>query len=197
MSDKTDNIIRNPDRNAKQQQTPFEPEYVRLGKEPIKMEKKQAPTLLTSKQETRDFASVDGVIFDENDNEVKVEPGHVIDNNDWVFPPDVPVKRVYDGTRPISKDGKVWEEATMSNRSVSQEKTTETKSTIQGQPQVGEYILLVFGKIVHTGKLNEVEGISRAILYGENEQFIGTEVKVDDIVVLKRVGINVGIFIDR
>jgi hypothetical protein len=175
MSDK-DDIIRNPNRNNKPEYQAYEPEWVRLGKQPIQMPRKTVPLVKSSKKiDNPDFSSVDGRIFDDNGNEITVEQGHIIDNNDYVFPPPNIVAKVIPAE---------------------EENTTQEEQSVQGQPKVGEYILLVSGKIVHTGSIQQVESIARTILYGENESF-QEEVKVDDIVVLKRVGINVGIFIDR
>jgi hypothetical protein len=180
MSDK-DDVIKNPNRNNNSQIPVYEPEWVRLGKKPIQiqMPRKTIPLVKSSKNdEKRDFSSLNGAIFDEEGKEIKVEQGHIIDNNDYVFPP------------------------SMTNSHQAQPKTQQEdpkneQETVQGQPKVGEYILLVLGKIIHTGSIDQIESVARAILYGENEQFIDQEVKVDDIVILKRIGINVGIFIDR
>jgi len=178
MSDK-DDIIRNPNRNNQERHISYEPEHVRLGIKPIKMERKSVPFVKSSKKdEVNDFASVDGVIYNANGNEIKVEQGQVIDNNDYVFPP----------PQAPNKPAQVR---------LQSNETEEQRGSVQGYPRVGEYILMVSGKIVDTGSLELVEGTARAILYGENESFIDQEIKVDDIVVLKRVGINVGIFIDR
>lgn len=179
MSD--NNFIRNPNRkNQQDRHITYEPEHVRLGIKPIKMERKTVPFVKSSKKdEVKDFASVDGTIFDDNGNEIKVAQGQVIDNNDYVFPPPQTPNRP----------------AQVRQHQIDEPKE-EQQSLEQGTPRVGEYILMVSGKIIDTGSLETIEATARAILYGENESF-QQEVKVDDIVVLKRVGINVGIFIDR
>jgi len=175
MSD-NDNFIRNPNRkNNQERHITYEPEHIRLGIKPVKMERKVVPFVKSSKNDT-DYASIDGAIYDDNGDEIKVEPGHVIDNNDYVFPP-----------------------SKAPNRPAQQRVVEEQPDVLDkqnGTPKVGEYILMVAGKIIDTGSLESIEATARAILYGENESF-QEEVKVDDIVVLKRVGINVGIFIDR
>jgi hypothetical protein len=180
MSD-NDNFIRNPNRkNEQERHITYQPEHVRLGIKPIKMERKLVPFVKSSKKdETEDFSSVDGVIFDDDGNEIKVEQGQVIDNNDYVFPPS-----------PVSNKPRQQNPQEQSNMA------TEEQQSVQGSPKVGDYILMVSGKIIDTGSLELIEATARSILYGENESF-HQEVKVDDIVVLKRVGINVGIFIDR
>lgn len=179
MSD--DNFIRNPNRkNQQERHITYEPEHVRLGIKPIIMERKTVPFVKSSKNDAKDFASVNGAIFDDNGNEIKVEPGQVIDNNDYVFPP------TQTPNRPAQQQ--------VERQTVEEQSDLSDKQN--GTPKVGEYILMVSGKIVHTGSLGIIESAARAILYGESESF-QEEVNVDDIVVLKRVGISVGIFIDR
>ncbi len=56
---------------------------------------------------------------------------------------------------------------------------------------------MVRGKLITTGNLDKVEKIVRGIIYGENKEFIGQGILVDDIVVLKRVDIKVGIFVEK
>jgi hypothetical protein len=181
MSNNDDNVIRNPNRKNQREVISYEPEWMRLGVKPVKMDKKQVPVIKSSKKdEINNFSAVDGKMYDEEGNEIKVEPGHIIDNNDYVFPPNVKLN-------PPSTQRETEEIMFEENN----------QPTILGQPRVGQYILLVNGKIVDTGSLEQIESVARAILYGENEGFSNQEVRVDDIVVLKRVGINVGIFIDR
>ena len=179
MSDKDDSI-RNPNRkNQQERYITYEPEHVRLGIKPVKVEPRRVPFVKSSKKdEGQDFVSVNGAIFDSNGNEVKVEEGHIIDNNDYVFPPHKAPNRP---AQQVQEDQNV---------------ESKEERQVQGTPKVGDYILMVLGRIIDTGSLDIIEEAARAILYGENEMF-EKEIKVDDIVVLKRVGINVGIFIDR
>lgn len=209
----SDDVIKNPNRGATKHSVQAEPEWVRLDKKPIKMERRIAPSILApKKQPEQESTSVEDALLDNNGQEIKIDQNHFIDNNDWVFPPDSTDQLVQE-KRATAAQAR-WEHEEKANYgtetlreefrqrlygdSADRTKTTTNQiAPILGQPRVGEYILMVFGKIVDTGLIEQIEGVARSILYGENEQYLGTEVKADDIIVLKRIGINVGIFIDR
>jgi hypothetical protein len=60
-------------------------------------------------------------------------------------------------------------------------------------PETNEYILMIFGKVILSGSLNLVEEKVKSVIYGQAKEF--ASVSVDDIVVLKRVPIKVGVFV--
>jgi hypothetical protein len=69
----------------------------------------------------------------------------------------------------------------------------DNSSERSSMPRIGEYILMVSGRIILSGALDLVESKVQTILYGEDEEF--KEVPQEDIVVLKRVALQVGVFI--
>ena len=148
-------VIKNPTRHTPSVRSKYEPEYVRLNRDPI-----VHPTDM--------YASVDDIPFDENDEPIDTQ-GHIIDNNDFVS----------------------FGEAPPAPR---REEPRETQSTT---PEVGEYILMVLGKLIASGSLEDIEKRVKAIIYGEDQSFSGLEVGLDDIVVLKRVALKIGVFIDE
>lgn len=196
-------VIKNPNRGkqpslAEQQ----EPNYVRLDKEPIMMGKrvvpptKKPPAQPTQPQET--VSMVDDQIVDEDGNVTESKQGHWIDNNDIVFPEATPfVKQNPAKEKRRARFDNIVVEAVKHTDEKQSSSHEEYEAPILGQPRVGEYILMVYGKIIDTGSLRQIEGVVQAILYGENEQFIGQSVQAEDIVVLKRVNVQVGIFVDR
>lgn len=64
-------------------------------------------------------------------------------------------------------------------------------------PDVGQYILLVNGEsILVSGDILEIENKVKKIAYGDDEDF-PDKIEMTDIVVLKRVGLKIGIFIEE
>lgn len=63
-------------------------------------------------------------------------------------------------------------------------------------PVENNYILMVLGKVVMHGSIEQIESKIKAIVYGEDADF-SKDISVDDIVVLKRLKIKIGIFIDE
>lgn len=60
---------------------------------------------------------------------------------------------------------------------------------------IGNYILMIQGSVICTGDLNTVQPIISSILYNEHPDF--SNVNVEDIILLKRVNIKCGVFIDE
>lgn len=149
-------VIKNPGRITPPVRSKYEPEYVRLNREPV----------LQSEM----YASVDDVAFDEEGEPIE-RNGHVVDNNDFVS----------FGTQASPPPSSRREEAAKADVS---------------SPDIGEYILMVLGKLIASGTLDNIEMRVKAIIYGEDPAFKGLEVGLDDIVVLKRVALKIGVFID-
>lgn len=162
-----DAVIKNPARAIPRPQIPYEPEYVRMNKEPII----QGDIKSISQNNIKDasFVSADDMGFDESGNEIKIGyDGHIIDNNDFVD---------YAAPNKTTKPKK------------------EVAQTISAAPAINSYILMVMGKMILSGSLKDIEDKVKAIMYGEDKDFDGLSISVDDIVVLKRMNIKVGIFI--
>jgi hypothetical protein len=91
--------------------------------------------------------------------------GHYIDNNEFIFPDD-PFNMPKQKMKPLSDT-----------------------------PDIGDYILMVFGKLVCFGHHSVIEDRIEAILYGTDKGFVGKNPTSNDIVVLKRVEVKVGVSI--
>lgn len=176
----TDDTIKNPFRSLPKTQVPYEPEYVRKGinvppanlpgnAPPVRLTKEQAEQA-TKNYETGDsWVSMDGDALDDDGNTIPFENGHIIDNNDFV---NIGYKSV-----PSAPEQTPGEENI-------------------GSPKVGDYILMVMGKIVSSGTLEKIQTKVKNIMYGEDPNFSNIEISLDNIIVLKRVNIKIGIFID-
>lgn len=181
----TDDVIKNPLRSIPKTQTPYEPEYIRRGVEPLVGNQRLVPKQeQVSVAQENMFASFDGYSVDEFGNESVFDNGHIIDNNDFINIigyAHTPAQR--------EKIEKKWGEPLIDN----EDKKNTPDDLI---PQVGDYILMIYGKLILSGDLGKIESRIRDIMYGDDKSFGGIQVSVDDIVVLKRINIKVGIFID-
>jgi hypothetical protein len=164
-----DDVIKNPNRMIPKPQIPYEPEYVRRGLDPL-----PAPGTSTVDM----FMTVDDSgNIDTDGNEIPFENGHIIDNNDYV--------NIGYSSAPIKQ-----------STAIPKPKKASPNENI-ASPDIGEYILMVFGKLILSGSIDKIESKVKNIIYGDDPAFSGIEISMDDIVVLKRVNIKVGIFIDR
>jgi hypothetical protein len=158
-------IIKNPSRLVPREQQPYIPEYVQRGLEPEIFG-------------TIDHSGVDEmVIDDEGESNLGAVSGHMIDNNDYVD---------------FGFESKLQNQSTHKEPTI---KNLATKLPTSKIPETNEYILMVFGKIVLSGAGPIIENKVKAIIYGEDKEFNDLNVNIDDIVILKRMPIKIGVFI--
>lgn len=68
----------------------------------------------------------------------------------------------------------------------------ESKSIM---PSAGDYLLMIDGNIICSGSIKIVEKKAQDILYGDDEEFKDRPINQEDMVVLKRVNLQIGVFI--
>lgn len=129
------------------------------------------------------WSSVDGEIIDDLDGQA-VDPNHpMVDNNDFV-------SNAAFGMSP-------QEEAEQSfNQGVSNEVDNSDLLTVIHDLEEGSYLLLIQGTPVCSGPKEEIEEQARALVFGEHALSNGNPIPDDDIVIIKRVPIKVGLFLD-
>jgi hypothetical protein len=64
------------------------------------------------------------------------------------------------------------------------------------QLQEDDYLLLVDGTAICSGPMDEVQEQARGLVFGEHPLCDGEPIPVDDIVVIKRVKLKVGLFLE-
>ena len=186
----SDDIIKNPLRSIPKPTTTYEPEYSRKGIKVVEAPQNlTVPNAVVSAYKKRDpnppqevFSSIDGINLDIDGNEITFESGHIIDNNAFV-------DFRYGDIDNRAHDNDLLDEAFPNYDPIEPEE--------QNTPQVGEYILMVLGKLITSGNIDKIEKQVRDIMYGDSDVFKGKEISINDIVVLKRVEIKVGIFVSE
>lgn len=161
-----DNVIKNPARQEVQT-LPFEEEYERITN--------RSPELYGF--DTNAFSN------DFNNFELP-KNGAVIDNNDYITLPFMP--------KPDTSRKNV---SNVLNQKPAEEPENISSEYEKTLPEIGEYILIVKGKIIFIGSLYDVEETSKSIIYGDdiNHQNISS----DDLMILKRVSLKIGVFIEE
>jgi hypothetical protein len=173
MTDKNnqDDVIKNPARSISFPQRRYEPEYVKMGIDP-EVRNITVGRDLPEQKIDDEMSALDGIPLDDLGNAVSIMNGQIIDNNEFVSFPTLPRPTI----TPKSKEPE--------------------HVAIPEQPKVGDYILMVMGKMIASGTLDIVQSRVKSIMYGDDIAFRGMNVNADDIVVLKRVGIKIGVFLD-
>jgi len=143
------------------------------------------------------WSSVDGEIVDDISG---VDPEHeMVDNNELVSheafgpPPATSVKAAVKVGPPL--------QFTMAPGEAQEFEQTVSESTDELLPIVhdleeGAYLLIVDGVPVCSGPMEEIQDQARALVFGEHEMCDGNPVPPDDIIILKRVPVKVGLFLE-
>lgn len=216
MSDKV-KIYKNPARSEQEQRKPYTPQYQLMGVDPEEYKSAiagaQAP--VAGAQSTSDnprtrkpgirqpyaattdspigrgrgpvpnvgnnmehtWSSVDGEIIDD----VALDANHpMVDNNEFV------------STEALGDSKK--QTFTLPPTTVTPE-VDEVLSILYTLTE-GDYLLLVNGVTVCSGPVDDIQEQARLLVFGEHEMCDGNPIPVDGIVVVKRVPIKVGLFLE-
>lgn len=155
------------------------------------------------------WSGVDGVIDD-----LTVEPDQtMVDNNEYVSAaalglPEETEEEILPQLDEVANPPRKFFTSQPPAPAQPEEKTFLTKnelenalseeylSTVIKQLEEEDYLLLVSGQAICSGPEEYVQEQTRLLIFGEHELYGGNPVSVDDIVVIKRAKIKVGVFLE-
>jgi len=143
------------------------------------------------------WSSIDGEIVDDLTGE-EVDPNQMmVDNNDYVSdaamgyqngPTAADIRPQYEAYAPS-----MLEQEVQASR---QPADPDDLLPVLTDLEADAYLLIVSGVPVCSGPKMEIEDQARALVFGEHEMCDGNPVPVDDIIILKRVKVKVGLFLE-
>ena len=162
-------IYKNSSRESEGEIKPYVPQYKTLGLQPEdKVMIKQGSIPLPG------VGNIQNSLFEYNEyNEDYSNTDKIIDNNDFVDVDNLQIKSNVRTKFPSPKEVKP----------ISSED--------------GKYILIWNGDIICISSLEEVQEQTRKLVFGEHEKSPDKPVSINDINVLKKVKIKVGLFLDE
>jgi hypothetical protein len=213
MSQSKVKLYKHPDRNKETIHKPYVPQYQLMGVEPEEWKSSPVPTdtpVLQNSQDNprlkntglrqdikisgsssknvsipnvgqnRDYtwSGVDGDIVD--DIEEIDNQSSMIDNNDYIS----------DQALGLS------DSVTIKQEKPKLQKTEEDILSVIENLEDKDYLLLVNDVVVCSGTLDKVEEQVKNLAFGEHELCGGEPIPVSDLIVLKKVPIKIGVFLD-
>lgn len=143
------------------------------------------------------WSSVDGEIVDDLTGE-EIDPNQqMIDNNDFVDesafgfrngPTAADIRPHYNVFPPQAIEQEV--------EAIHRPADADDLLPVLTELEEEAYLLIVAGTPVCSGPREEIEDQARALVFGEHEMCDGNPVPVDDIIILKRVKVKVGLFLE-
>lgn len=124
------------------------------------------------------WSSVDELIDDLSE----IEPNHqMIDNNDYVSEKALGILQPAQIENPVKTFVAPEEDATIS---------------VVSELSEGDYLLLAGGVSICSGPVIEIQEQARLLVFGEHPLCDGNPIPIDDIIVIKRVPIKIGLFLE-
>lgn len=183
--------------NPRLKRSPLRQPYAEAMVSPVGRGRGPVPNVGNNMEHT--WPSLDGEIVDD----LSGDPDQtMIDNNDFVTDQALGYQSGFtaDDIQGPVRGGTVVIEAPI-NQPRSSARRTETSQTEDLLPIVADltdesFLLIVSGVPVCSGPKEEIEDQARALVFGEHQMCDGNPIPIDDIIILKRVKVKVGLFLE-
>lgn len=138
------------------------------------------------------WSSVDGDIVDDLNGQL--DPNHpMVDNNDYVTPGALGLPpEEYNMTNAVQQPQFEFDDAPQEDSFPKNEDLFPVVRDLEDSA----YLLIVDGVPICSGPKEEIEEQARALVFGEHELCDGTPIPSDDIVIIKRVPVKIGLFLE-
>lgn len=178
--------------NPRLKRVPLRQPYATAASSPIGRGRGPVPNVGNNMEHT--WSNVDGEVIDDLSDETIDSNTQMVDNNDFVSDQAFGFQNGVDASniQPQFTMGNVVIE---SSKIQSQEEAGDLLSVVSDLSP-DSFLLLVDGVPVCSGPKEEIEEQARAFLYGEVDVCDGNPTPIDDILVLKRVRMKVGLFLE-
>ena len=156
--------------------------YAEASQSPIGRGRGPIPNVGNNMEQT--WSSIDGDIVD--DLEQNVSSGQYIDNNDYVT--EAALGQSTNTTKHRQQVAPV--------KPASSNKSLDDLDSIVQDLSEGAYLLIVNSVAICSGPLEEIQEQARAIVFGEHELCDGVPIPADQLLILKRISIKMGLFLE-
>ncbi len=149
------------------------------------------------------WSGVDGEIVDDlgDGSDQSIDPNHpMVDNNDFVsaealgLPPDSEELPSLDETQ-FRQPKKFMTQSDLLEATGQPSMDVDNTMGVLHDMQEESYLLIVDGVAICSGPVEEIEDQARALVFGEHELCEGNPIPVEDIMVIKKVTVKVGLFL--
>ena len=161
---------------------------------PMSMDLNKGPVPNVGNNMEHSWSSVDGEIVDDltDDHEI-MSNRPIVDNNDYVSDEALGLPRSPSREELPSLDEMIHPPV---KRFVEESIDADDINDVISKLTEGDYLLMIGGVSVCSGPAEEIEEQARLLVFGEHELCDGNPIPVDDIIVIKRVPIKIGLFLE-
>jgi len=200
MSDENDaKIYKNPDRNKKETYKKYVPQYQILGIEPEEVKSSVIDNLQITKTQDLPLTNPRAKRLPVRQPYAEVSKNPIGRGKDIV--PNIGNNMEHTWS---SVDGEIIDDLSVDNTQniidnndyVTDQALNEQAKIDENQTYDGEYFLLVNSEIISIGSFEEIQQEVKEVLFGEHKKFPGQSLPLDDIMVLKKIKIKMGVFLE-
>jgi len=178
-----------PPTNPRAPRIPIRQPYAKIIPSPVGRGRGPVPNVGNNMEHT--WSSVDGELIDDLSGDHAFQH-EMIDNNDFVTDQALGLPQNHTETVAVQTS-----KPFMTERDLQEViKDTDLSSLSQTTIEDDEHVLLVNGVVFAVGPLSAIQEETRALIFGEHEVCDGNPVPVEDLLVLKKVKIKIGVFLD-
>lgn len=185
-------VVPTPSDNPRTRKPGIRQDYAETATSPIGRGRGLVPNVGNNMEHT--WSSVDGEIVDD----VSLDGNHpMVDNNEYVSDAALGLSQNFREELPALDEVKVPQTKKFVQPPVAAAAPdTDDVVPILYDLAEGDYLLLVNGVAVCSGPVEEIQEQARLLVFGEHEMCDGSPIPVDGVVVVKRVPIKVGLFLE-
>lgn len=190
--------------NPRDKRVPFRQPYAVASTSPVG--RGPVPNVGNNMEHT--WSSVDGEVIDDLSGEIVSPDEPMIDNNDFVTNEDIGYQNgitagdILPQFRPQKvqieegNSDEAYEENNMPVQRQQFDSDAGDLFSIVSDLADETFLLIVAGTPLCSGPKEEIEEQARALVFGDHEICDGNEVPIDDIIILKRAKVKVGLFLE-
>jgi len=144
------------------------------------------------------WSSVDSEIIDDVSGLSIDQTHHMVDNNDFVSDEALGVQT---NVQTSSLGGKVRiegeeDKAYLTENDLKKILSDKKEITSLSLLKDNHYMAILFDKVVATGPIDKVQAIVSSLIFGEHKDYQNVSISIDDIVVVKKIKLKVGVFLE-
>lgn len=190
-----------PSDNPRAPKPPIRQPYAEAVSSPVGRGRGPVPNVGNNMEHT--WSSVNEEIVDDLTGNSALDPDHeMIDNNEFVTAQALGLKEELPMLDEIAHPSqKIFNPKTFLsqdelNRVMKTQESQDDLFSIVQDLEENAYLLIVNGVAVCSGPFEEIQDQARALVFGEHELCDGNPIPAEDLVILKRAAIKVGLFLE-
>lgn len=170
--------------NPRAVRAPIRQPYAEAVSSPVGRGRGPVPNVGNNMEHT--WSAVNGDIVDD----MELDPNHpMVDNNDYVSASALGLPEEVPQPKPFLTQNEL-------THIMKQEQSQDDLFSIVQDLDEDYYLLIVNGVAVCSGPVEEIQDQARALVFGEHELCDGNPIPTEDIIILKRAKIKVGLFLE-